>query len=158
MFPALHPQTVHFPIAFLVLAGIFYVVPFFSADSWFRRGGLVLHIAGLAGMVLAIITGTLAEAEIVHTARIDALYRNHELLGYAALWLFAMLLVWRYLREKQAKTRENVLFVFVFWAMIGVTGYSAHLGGKMVYEEGAGVAPMEEILNQQLHHESRSRP
>lgn len=153
MFPVFHPQTVHFPIAFLVLAGIFYVVPFFSTDSWFVRGGMVLHVAGLVGLVLAILTGMQAEATVVHTARIHELYKTHELLGYATVWLFAMLLVWRYLREKGSPAWERLLFVGFFWGLIGLMGYSAHLGGKMVYEEGAGVAPMEQLLREQLEQE-----
>ena len=33
----------------------------------------------------------------------------------------------------------------------GILAYSAHLGCKMVYEHGAGVLPMQEMLNSKPH-------
>lgn len=150
---SLHPQTVHFPIALLIAAGVLYVLPFWKRDPLYERGGFLLHIAGVVTLVLAILTGIQAEAEIVHTQAIHQLARNHELLGYAAIWLFGMMLVWRYLRQSAGSQVEKILFVCVFWALLGLMGYSAHLGGKMVYEEGAGVAPMEEILREQFRQE-----
>ena len=49
------------------------------------------------------------------------------------------------------KYSELAVFVLLLVFAAGLTGYQAHLGGRMVYEYGAGVIPMEPILQEQDH-------
>jgi hypothetical protein len=46
----------------------------------------------------------------------------------------------------------------LFVGMLGMLGYSSHLGGRMVYEEGAGVIPMKPIIEQQRSQGKTSAP
>ena len=48
-----------------------------------------------------------------------------------------------------------ILTIFLIVASI-MLAYTAHLGGKMVYEEGAGVIPMEKMINNQTHEHNHS--
>ena len=71
---------------------------------------------------------------------------QHEMLGMISAWGFGLLVVWAYLRQKSEVLLEKMGFVTLFIGFAVVLGYGAHLGGKMVYEKGAGIAPMEQHL------------
>ncbi|GAB4411132.1 MAG: DUF2231 domain-containing protein [Bacteroidia bacterium] len=146
-----HPMIVHFPIALLVVAGVAYVLAWYNMEQirW-SEGGYYLHILGLAGMVLAVLSGGQAEGELVRTPLIGDLLSRHELLGYLALWSMALLLVWQYVRQRRTARRERLLFALVFWLCIGLMAAGAYQGGRLVYEAGAGVEPMIPYLRQQL--------
>jgi len=148
-----HPQFVHFPIAFLLLGGLAYAVAYFKEREFFLRMGFLLHIAGWLGSIASILTGRAAEAEVVHTQAIHELITLHERLAYLVAWLFAMLGIWMFLRQKKISGKELILFLLLFWGSNAAMAYMAHLGGEMVYEEGAGVIPMEEKLKEQLRNE-----
>lgn len=145
-----HPFLVHFPIALLIVAGLAYGASLRLADAFWGRGGYLLHLAGLIGLVLATLSGRQAEASLVMTDAIRDLLQTHELIGYANLWAFALLLVWRYLGVKKPQSLTAWAFVLVFWAMIGLMAWGGWYGGRLVYEEGAGVAPMRPHLEQHL--------
>ena len=46
------------------------------------------------------------------------------------------------------KAGKFTVFIAVMILSSGLLGYSAHLGGKMVYGEGASVLPMKQVINQ----------
>lgn len=150
-----HPQWVHFPIAFLILAGVAMLGSFFYEHAFLWKMGAWLTMTGLVGLLMAILTGRNAEAEVVHTQAIHELVEWHERLAYGTLWIFCLLGIWLYLRLNRMKAGEKVGFVVLFWLGIGIMGYGAHLGGEMVYREGAGVAPMESQLESQFQGEQQ---
>ena len=143
----LHPATVHFPIALTFTAGACYLYALIRNSSQAGTFGFLLHAIGVGGMIAAVLTGRQAESQLVHTPSIQELVEPHESIAYLSLWLFAMMLIWQYLRRSRYQKIEQVLFTLVFWILLGVMGYGAHLGGKMVYEEGAGVKPLQEMLD-----------
>ncbi|RMG73520.1 MAG: hypothetical protein D6722_03650 [Bacteroidetes bacterium] len=149
-----HPFLVHFPLALLVVAGLAYLASLRSPDPFWARSGYLLHLAGLAGLVLATLSGRQAEAGLVMTEAIRELLQTHELMGYGTLWAFALLLVWRYLGVKKPQSLTAWAFGLVFWAMIGLMAWGGWYGGRLVYQEGAGVAPMRPHLEQQLKPDS----
>ncbi|MEM7036315.1 MAG: DUF2231 domain-containing protein [Bacteroidota bacterium] len=145
----LHPFVVHFPIVLMIVAGVLYFLSILQkgekSTQW-RLLGFYAHAAGVGMLLLAIVTGDLAETEIVHTPEIAKMAKTHEMLGMISAWGFGLMGVWAYLRQKSNIYWESVVYVILFWGIIGVMGYSAHMGGRMVYEEGAGVAPMKPHL------------
>ena len=145
-----HPQTVHFPIALLIVAGAFYLYGLVKRSTNYSQTAFLLHLIGVGGLVFAVLSGRQAVGEVVHTESIAALIETHELIGYFATWLFSMLLIWQYLRKEKLKRAEELIFVILFISFLGLMSYGSHIGGQLVYEEGAGVAPMEEILKKEL--------
>ena len=150
----LHPSIVHFPIALLVAAGICYLVSLFLPGKKLEIMGFLLHAAGMVGCIAAILTGDYAESSMIQTPEIHEMVETHEQLGTLSTYAFGILGVWAFLRQKSNIFIEKVVFTGLFLAVIGVLGYSAHLGGEMVYEKGAGVLPMQEILEQQRNDRS----
>ncbi|MEL6594040.1 MAG: DUF2231 domain-containing protein, partial [Bacteroidota bacterium] len=134
-----HPATVHFPIALLVLSLGCYGVYLFREEKFYQRGAFGLHLIGVVGMAVAVLTGNQAQGDLSDEVVLQELVQQHQISGFVLLWLFGMLLIWRYLRLKRMARWEQWLFLGLFAAANGLMFYSAHLGGKMVYEHGAGV-------------------
>ncbi|MEM6265175.1 MAG: DUF2231 domain-containing protein [Bacteroidota bacterium] len=154
----LHPAIVHFPIALLITAGGFYTWAFFKHDNSIGMAAFILHIIGLAGMGLAVLSGEQAEGELIHTKAIHELVEQHELYSFILLWLFGMLLAWYFLRSRTWVNLEKMGYLAVFWVLVVVMGYSAYLGGQLVYTHGAGVAPMKPIHKEIFQQEQQALP
>lgn len=146
----LHPLIIHFPIVFIFIAGFAYIWYIFKQADFVLNVAIYAHIGGIIGFALAIITGQWAEADTPHTPAIHEMIEQHGLLSWVSVWLFALLYVWQLLRVKKFLFWEKWLFVAIFVGGTGIMAFSAHLGGRMVYEKGAGVMPMKEINMQEV--------
>ncbi|MEL6626058.1 MAG: DUF2231 domain-containing protein [Bacteroidota bacterium] len=153
----LHPFFVHFPVALLLVSGLAYITAIFQERAFYQRAGFLLHVAGILGSIAAIFTGRGAEAEIVHTEAIHQLVELHEKLAYVMVWVLIMLLLWQYLRGAKQTKMEMGIFALVFVANMGLMLFSSHLGGEMVYKEGAGIYPMEPALKAQFQQEQEEK-
>lgn len=147
----LHPLIVHFPIALLFVAGGFYIYSLIKpSESTFSIGSL-LHLIGGLSFIAAILSGQQAESAVTHTHEIHEMIEQHELLSYISIWVFGLMYIWQMLRNKKFLQLEKGGFVLLFTIMLGIMGYSAHLGGKMVYEKGVGVLPMQAQLKKEFN-------
>jgi uncharacterized membrane protein len=149
--PPLHPAIVHFPIALMFAAGALYLVGFLRGSDILLKAAFAMHIAGLVFGVLAILTGDYAENQLVQNKEIHALAELHEMLAMVAIWAFALLAVWAYVRHSSKLKSEKIAFMCLLLGVIGTTGFAAHLGGSMVYLHGAGVVPMREHIRQDVN-------
>ena len=77
---------------------------------------------------------------------------THETLGFIFSSIFLAGLIWMIVRKTKMKLSEFRALVIMLVVASGLLGYSAHLGGTMVYKEGAGVEPMKSILQDEDHH------
>lgn len=146
----LHPLIVHFPIALLFVAGAFYIYSVIkSSESIFSTAAL-LHLVGGISFIAAILTGQQAESVVTHTPEIHEMIEQHELLSYLSIWVFGLMYIWQMLRSKKFLQVEKFAFIGIFSVLLAVMAYSAHLGGKMVYEKGVGVEPMKVQLQQEM--------
>jgi uncharacterized membrane protein len=150
----LHPRIVHFPVALLTASALFGILALLvkSKRELFKEILFWNLILGVAGAIAAIITGLIQEDKLVHNEAIHELMETHETLGFIFSSLFAVLLVWMIFRKSKMKTGELAILVIFIIISAGLVTYSAHLGGKMVYGEGAGVIPMKPILEHEGHH------
>lgn len=155
----LHPRIVHFPVALLISAAILGIL----ALIWKGKRNTLKEvlfwnlILGVAGAVLALISGLVEEKTLVHNDTIHSILETHELLGFVFSGIFLAVLIWLFVRKPKMKATEFSALVTILVLSSGLLGYSAHLGGKMVYEQGAGVVPMEEIISPGEHqHEHGS--
>lgn len=152
-----HPIVVHFPIVLLIVAGVFYVLHFFLKNHSLDKIGFFLHAAGLLACIAAILTGDYAESQLIQTHDMHELVEEHEMQGMITTYAFGVLAVWAFLRHRANLQLEKIVFTVVFWLGIGFMGVAADHGGKLVYEMGAGVAPMEEQLREQRNLEQGMR-
>lgn len=110
----------------------------------------ILHLVGSLSFVVAILSGQQAESAVTHTHDIHEMIEQHELLSYISIWIFGLMYIWQMLRNKKFLQIERIFFVVIFACVLGIMAYSAHLGGKMVYEKGVGVEPMKAQLQQEM--------
>jgi uncharacterized membrane protein len=145
----LHPRIVHFPVALLISAGLFGILAlaFKSKRNLFKEVLLWNLALGVIGGVVAIITGLREEANLVHNDTIHSIMETHKLLGFIFSGIFLVLLIWIVIRKSNMKILEFSSIVVFLVLSAGLLGYSAHLGGIMVYENGAGIIPLKEIIN-----------
>ena len=134
----LHPLFVHFPVA-LLLAAFFVetLALFFKQSSWHRVSLWMLGFGAL-GAVGAVLTGRMAKETAKHSYEIEEIMELHEKLGYAVLGIALFVVVCRlFLRDRLGKRTR-----WIAWSLLaaacGIMAYSAHLGGRMVYEFGVG--------------------
>lgn len=136
----IHPVTVHFPIALMfVVLGLclWQLVKDLSPDI----STLTFYLFGISGLALlvTVLTGRSSSQDLMLSQELRKILDLHEILGYAVLWANGLLLIWMYLRHHRWKQSELAGFVIVLALVCGLMTYSAHLGGRMVYEFGAGV-------------------
>jgi len=142
----LHPVVDHFSVALLFVAVLIDLVASAAPNRiWLRYTALTLMILGALAAGGSFATGDM-EADRIWKAlgqpAREVLKRHSELGEYLAI-TFGILALWRILIQAfgfMAGSRAIYLIVAVL--AIATLGYSAHLGGELVYDYGAGTALM----------------
>ncbi len=133
-----HPLTVHFPIALLMAALLIETLALAFKKSTWHRIALWNLALGTLGAAVAVLTGRQAAATAKHSFEIHQIMILHERLGYAVLALAVVTVGWRLLKRDALSRRGR----WVTWGLLGlacgILAFSAHLGGRMVYEFGVG--------------------
>jgi uncharacterized membrane protein len=144
----LHASVVHFPIALLFLCGGLYFFLLLRPGAFPGKWVLAFHLIGVAALGAAILSGNSAEQETALTPAMHEVVEKHELAGYISVWAFGLMALWRYMRGSRLFTRrwEGSIFVGLFTLALLVLAFTAHEGGELVYDFGAGVKPMQETL------------
>ncbi|MUP39401.1 DUF2231 domain-containing protein [Labilibaculum euxinus] len=150
----LHPRIVHFPIALLLAATAFAILAiiFKGKRDLFKELTIWNLTLGIIGAIFAIASGLSEEGSLVHNETIHSIMETHKLLGFIFFGIYILLLLWLVVRKSKMKNFEFTGIVVLLVLSSGILSYSAHLGGKMVYEHGAGVSPMEKILKSKDHN------
>lgn len=140
----LHAMLVHFPIAFLIAALAFDVVGFARRKESFFSAALYVQTLGVLGAIAAVLTGNRAEEPVEAIAGIEPLLERHELLGqivlYAGLAVLAVRLVLVFRRSFSQGMKGLIVGLSLGLAVL--VGLTAFYGGQMVYDYGAGAAPV----------------
>jgi len=151
-----HPIIVHFPIALLIVAGLFAIVHLITKKEVFREVCFWNLILGTLGAIAAVISGIDQSNTIVHNNAIHEVMILHQNLAYTVLAIFVLLTIWTIVRKAKMSKAERVFHVLAFLIGIGFITYTGHLGGQMVFKHGAAVKPMEKIINTGHDHGSHS--
>ncbi len=142
----LHPVVDHFTVGLLIVAVLIDLVASAAPTRiWLRYTALLLTILGALAAGGSYYTGGL-EADRIWNAlgppAKDVLKTHAELGEYLAI-TFGILSVWRILIQAFGfMAGSRAIYLIVAVVAIVTLGYSAHLGGVLVYDYGAGTALM----------------
>ena len=142
----LHPAIVHFPIALLIIAGLFAVLSLFTKKELFREIAFWNLLLGVIGAIGAVLTGLIEEQSLVHNDEVHQVLTKHKFNGVGILILSFALLTWVWVRKNKFRKSEYIAWVLCLVLGIAAVFYQGFLGGKMVFEQGAGVKPMEQYM------------
>jgi uncharacterized membrane protein len=142
----LHPVVDHFSVALLIAAVLIDLVAGASpARIWLRNTAVLLIVLGAIAAGGSYFTGGM-EADRIWNAlgepAKDVLKRHAQLGEYLAI-TFGILAVWRLMIQGFGfMAGSRAIYLIVAFLAIIVLSYSAHLGGVLVYDYGAGTALM----------------
>ena len=137
--PRVHALMVSFPVALLTMAVLFELASLVLKKDGLRRTGFAMLLVGTLAAGVAVLIGLQAEDVIAHGSAIHDLMEEHQTLAYVTLGIFAVLAVWRLVREAKMGTTERIAAFVLSLAGLGFLVDTGHHGGKMVFEHAAGV-------------------
>lgn len=150
-----HPLFVHFPIAFLLLGSIIWILsmilqPVMKNEivTAARRGAFVVIGLGLLCGIAALKTGELAEDVVNQVICDPTITHDHDDWAHWTMAVFAAGLfvagVTEFLsakrRWKSSVTVGRTVVTLAFIGGMACLTWTGHLSGRLVYEQGAAVA------------------
>jgi uncharacterized membrane protein len=137
--PRVHALIVSFPVALLTTAVLFELASLVLKKAALRTIGFALLLIGTLAAGAAVLIGLQAEDAIQHGNAIHHLLDEHETLAYFTLGTFAVVALWRLVRERRMGSAERAAAFVLSLAGLGFLVDTGHHGGKMVFEHAAGV-------------------
>ncbi len=131
----MHPTLVHLPMALLPLAVVADWIGTTRDDDAMRQVGRTAIQVAAVGAVAAAGSGLIAGEQVNEGTAHEMLVTHRNLNAAATVTALAMA-SWRSHHD-----RPGALYLATGVAAVGLLGYTAYLGGKMVYAEGVGVKP-----------------
>ena len=136
----IHPMSVHFPIALIMLGFLAEVLSLIYKDQlWLKKAAFYLLLLGTVSAVTAFLTGEFLTDELKGEAA--ELKENHEVFAKITMYvmiaasLLKLYFVYKKLEESSAKWIVFFLYAIAFIS-VGITGY---LGGSLVYDYMIGL-------------------
>jgi uncharacterized membrane protein len=134
----IHPLVVHFPIAFLVGAALFYFLGWIFKNDTFLTTAFLLLILGTLSAGAAIGTGLYAEDGVMVSRSVrEHLLDVHEKFMFGTLGLSIVLSAWAFIARPIPK-KGRLLFLLLFLVLLGIISVGADYGARMVYDYNAG--------------------
>jgi uncharacterized membrane protein len=152
----LHPAIAHFPVALLSIAALFAIISLFIKKDFFQEIAFWNLLLGVIGAIAAVLTGLIEEQQLIHNEEIHQILEKHKFTGFAILILAQALLTWYWVRKNKFGKNEYIGWVICLVLGTVMIAYQGYLGGRMVFEQGAGVKPMESQMKKEAHNHSNS--
>jgi len=134
----IHPLVVHFPIAFLVGAALFYFLSWIFRNQTFATTAFLLLILGTLAAGVAVGTGLYGEEGVMVSRSVRAnLLESHEKLMLTTLGVSIGLAIWAVMARPFPK-KKRLLFLLVLLVLLGIMTVGADHGARMVYDYNAG--------------------
>jgi uncharacterized membrane protein len=152
--PRLHAALNDLPAALLATAVFFDLLAALTRRPSLRQAGFATMIAGTIGAALAVLSGLQAEDHIAHGEAVHEIMETHETLALVTLGIFAVLVVWRILRERRMSSGERTLTLLASLVGAGVLVATGTYGGRMVFEHAAGIPT--QVLGQEIQERKES--
>ncbi len=152
--PRLHAALNDLPAALLLAAVLFDLAAAISRRPALRVVGFLTLIVGAVGGVLAVISGLQAEEHIAHGEAVHRMMETHEELALITLGIFAVLALWRIVRENRMSSGERSLSLALSLGGLATLLATAVYGGRLVFEHAAGIPTA--VLQTEMHERSES--
>jgi uncharacterized membrane protein len=141
----LHPDVVHFPIAFLLAYVLLEILGIILKKEFLSKTAHLFLFLGLLGLIAAVLTGNQAK-DIAHNLSKKGVsisfndINEHEDYANIALWFFAALLVLRTIAVIKKRFTGIIKYSFIVFALIGafLIYETGEHGGRLVYKHGIG--------------------
>jgi uncharacterized membrane protein len=134
----IHPLVVHFPIAFLVGAALFYFLSWIFRNQTFATTALLLLILGTLSAGAAVGTGLYAEEGVMVSRSVrEHLLEYHENIMLGTLGLSIVLSIWA-LVARPLPSKRRWVFLVLLVVLLGAMTVGADYGARMVYDYNAG--------------------
>ncbi len=134
----IHPLVVHFPIAFLMGAALFYFLSWIFRNQTFATTAFLLLILGTLTAGAAVGTGLYGEEGVMVSRSVRAnLLESHEKLMLTTLGMSTGLAIWTVMARPFPK-KKRLLFLFLVLVLLGMMTVGADYGARMVYDYNAG--------------------
>jgi uncharacterized membrane protein len=134
----IHPLMVHFPIALLMSAALFYLLALIFRKDTFATTAFFLLILGAISACVAAGTGLYAEDGVMVSFSVrEHLLEHHEQLMLTTTGLSIILVVWAIIARPFPKKRRAI-FILLFVVLLAVMTWGADYGARMVYDYNAG--------------------
>lgn len=134
----IHPLVVHFPIAFLVGAALFYFLSWIFRNQTFAMTAFLLLILGTLAAGAAVGTGLYAEEGVMVSRSVrEHLLELHETFMLVTLGLSIVLSVWALIARPFPK-KGKWIFLLLFLILLGIMTVGADHGARMVYDYNSG--------------------
>lgn len=150
--PKLHAALNDLPAALLLVAVLFDLASAAFRRPVLRTAGYWTMLAGAVGGVLAVVSGLQAEEHIAHGEAVHEVMETHETLALVTLAIFAVVAVWRLVRETRMGGGERTGVLAASVAGLGVLLATAMYGGRLVFDHAAGIPTP--VLQNELHERS----
>lgn len=145
--PNWHPIFVHFTVALLSLAVVFWLVGGLLREGALKQQLLVFARWNLwLGTAFGLVTGLAgwdAYNTVAHDTPSHVAMTEHRNWALAALSVFAVLSAWSFLNVRKQR-KAGVLFAVVLLVGGALLGSTAWRGGELVYRYGLGVISLPE--------------
>jgi uncharacterized membrane protein len=137
--PRIHAIVNDFPVALLVVAVIFEILFLLTKRDSFRLVAYWTLIAGVVGAGLAVLSGLGAEDRIAHGDAVHEIMEEHEELAYITTGIFAVVALWRLVRERTMSQGERIAALVLSLVGAGFLISTGKHGGDLVFQHAAGV-------------------
>jgi uncharacterized membrane protein len=147
--PRLHAALNDLPAALLLVAVLFDLASLTLGRPALRIAGYWTVVAGAIGGVLAVLSGLQAEDHIEHGEAVHRVMETHEELALITLGIFAVVALWRIVRESRMGGTERSAVLALSVVGTGVLLVTASYGGKLVFDHAAGIPT--QVLEAEMH-------
>jgi uncharacterized membrane protein len=134
----IHPLVVHFPIAFLAGAALFFFLSWIFRNQTFATAAFLLLILGTLAAGAAVGTGLYGEEGVMVSRSVrEHLLEPHETFMLVTLGLSIVLSIWA-LVARPFPEKRRWIFLVLLLVLLGIMAVGADYGARMVYDYNAG--------------------
>jgi len=138
-FAPFHPRFVHFPIALCLVGAAFVAFGALRGQERWRSYGQTSLLLGWFGIMVAVVTGLIDQANAPQDAAVATLINQHITAGVALVISVGLALYWPIRNKKLWQTSARWGYIALLVVIILLVILEAWLGGKLVYQHGVGV-------------------
>jgi uncharacterized membrane protein len=134
----IHPLFVHFPVALLLTASLFYLIAWIGGHEAIKWTAFWVLILGAISAAAALATGLYAGPGVMISESVrEQLLRHHMRIMIAMSVLTGILAIWA-IAARPMPLRGRIIFMLGLLVVVVLISIGADLGSEMVYGYNAG--------------------